>query len=221
MGKAEFAEKIVALTFDDGPNTTTTKQVLAVLKENEVPGTFFLIGKHIEKEAVESVKEAFAYGCEIENHSKTHPAMPELTREQMRFEVAYTSEKIKKITGREPKFFRPPYIAVSDEMFEEIGLTFIAGIGCEDWLEEVSAQERADRILKQVRDGAVILLHDSEGNIQTVEALKLLIPELKKQGYTFVTVEELFKLRGLKEDEGLSNSMRKCYTFANQKERFL
>ena len=217
---ADAAEKLAALTFDDGPSAGTTMEVLSVLEEFHEVGTFFLIGQNINEQTEKSVKHALELGCEIENHSWSHSAMPELSAEQMREEVARTTREIVRLTGREPIFFRPPYIAVSDEMYRQIPLTFIAGVGCEDWNDSVSAEERADRIQENVRDGAVILLHDMEGNHQTVEALRLIIPRLRKMGYRFVTLEQLFREKGVMLNEDVPVEERRCLWYAEQTERW-
>lgn len=148
-------------------------------------------------------------GCEICNHSKTHSAFPTLSAEEMRSEIEYTSAEIKRITGKAPRFFRPPYIAVCSEMYDNIDLAFIAGIGAKDWLPEISAQQRAEMILGQIDDGAIILLHDMEENIQTVEALDILIPALKEE-YEFVTVSELFDRAEVTPKKGI------VYSFTSQ-----
>lgn len=209
---ADAVEKLAALTFDDGPSVGTTMEVLSVLEEFHEVGTFFLIGQNINEQTEKSVKRALELGCEIENHSWSHSVMPELSAEQMREEVVRTTREIVRLTGREPIFFRPPYIAVSDEMYRQIPLTFIAGVGCEDWEDSVSAEERADRIQKNVRDGAVILLHDMEGNHQTVEALRLIIPRLRKMGYRFVTLEQLFQEKGVVLHEDVPAEERRCFS---------
>lgn len=217
---ADAAEKLAALTFDDGPSACTTMEVLSVLEEFHEVGTFFLIGQNINEQTEKSVKRALELGCEIENHSWSHSVMPELSAEQMREEVVRTTREIVRLTRREPIFFRPPYIAVSDEMYQQIPLTFIAGVGCEDWNDSVSAEERADRIQENVRDGAVILLHDMEGNHQTVEALRLIIPRLRKMGYRFVTLEQLFQEKGVVLNEDVPAEERRCFWYAEQKERW-
>lgn len=217
---ADAAEKLAAMTFDDGPSAGTTMEVLSVLEEFHEVGTFFLIGQNINEQTEKSVKRALALGCEIENHSWSHSAMPELSAEQMREEIARTTQEIVRLTGREPIFFRPPYIAVSDEMYRQIPLTFIAGVGCEDWNDSVSAEERAGRIQENVRDGAVILLHDMEGNHQTVEALRLIIPRLRKMGYRFVTLEQLFREKGVVLNEDVPAEERRCFWYAEQTERW-
>lgn len=184
----------IALTFDDGPNTVTTPQVLDRLKKYEVTASFFLVGDNITEDTAAVSKAAFDMGCELCNHSRTHTAMPTLTAEEIRAEIAYTNSRIFAITGEQPTFFRPPYIAVNNVMYENIDMTFIAGIGAEDWLEEVTAEMRAEKILSQVRSGDIILLHDMEGNAATVAALDIIIPELKRRGFEFVTVTKLFEI---------------------------
>ena len=187
----------IALTFDDGPNTSITPQVLDILEEHGIPGTFFLIARNISPESAEIVRRARKLGCDIENHSVTHGFMNQMTAEQIREEVAECTRKIVEITGQEPAFFRPPFIALNQTMFDSIGLTFICGSGCEDWVPAVSAEERARRTLANAKDGEIVLLHDMERNENTVEALKTIIPELKARGFTFHTVADLFSSCGV------------------------
>lgn len=215
-GKTEESDmneevKYIALTFDDGPNTTTTNEVLDMLEKHEVIASFFLIGNNINEESASAVKRAYDMGCEINDHSQTHSNMTELTEEQIKSEIQTTEDKIFEITGEHSKFFRPPYISVNDTMFDSIDMPFIAGIGANDWEDRVTAEMRARMILKQAKDGDIILLHDAQGNSKTVEALDTIIPELKKQGYKFVTVSELFKAKGIEPD------MTKVYTNVMQK----
>ncbi len=200
-------DKIIALTFDDGPNLTTTNAVLAKLEEYDIVASFFLIGDNITGNETEGsarvVKKAYDMGCEINSHSRTHSNMTELTPEEIKAEMDYTSDKITEITGEPPHFFRPPYIAVNDTMYETIELPFIAGYGANDWEDSVSADERAEKVLAQAKDGAIILLHDASGNTKTVEALDTIIPALQKDGYSFVTVSELFAAKEVTPQEGI------------------
>ena len=193
---------IIALTFDDGPNTVITPQVLDLLEELGILASFFLIAQNITPESAEVVRRAKAMGCDIENHTLTHPFMDKLSLEEIRKEVDTCTEKIVAITGEEPKFFRPPFIAVSKEMYDNIDMTFICGAGCEDWVPTVTAEQRAERVLANAEDGQIVLLHDMQWNQNTVDALKTIIPELKKRGYEFVTVTQLFERKNVTPQRG-------------------
>lgn len=192
--------KYISLTFDDGPNLGddhTMNDMLDLLEKNDVVGSFFLIGNKINDENAKVIKRAFDMGCDIENHSWTHPAMPELTKEEMIEEYEKCDQAIIKITGKKPEFFRPPYIAVNDLMHQVIPTPFIQGHGCKDWEPDVSAEERIKMMEEGTKDGVLYLLHVMEGNINTLKALEYLIPKLKKEGYTFVTVPEMFRIKGI------------------------
>ena len=192
--------KYLALSFDDGPNLTTESKMLDVLAKHDVPATFFVIGNNITKESAANMKRAVRQGCEIGNHSLSHPRMSTMDEGQVKAEIEATTKKIKKITGKRPKFFRPPYIDVKPEMYDWIDLTFICGKGCEDWVAEVGKEARRQGIIDNAEPGAIYLLHDFEGNEATVEALDEAIPVLKEQGYVFVTVGQLFKKLKCKPD---------------------
>ena len=188
---------VIALTFDDGPNTIITPQVLDLLEEYGIVASFFLIAQNITAESAEVVRRAKAMGCDIENHTVTHPFMDRMSVEEIRKEVDGCTEKIVEITGEAPKFFRPPFIAVSKAMYDQIDMTFICGAGCEDWVPTITAEQRAGRVLADAEDGQIVLLHDMKWNQNTVEALKTIIPELKKRGYEFVTVTQLFERKNV------------------------
>jgi len=203
---------IIALTFDDGPNTTTTVEVLDKLKKYNVVASFFVVGANFNDSTGKVVCRAYDMGCEINNHSLTHSNMSEMSAEEMLAEVIQTSNKVYEITGEQTRFFRPPYIAVSTLMLDTIDMPFICGYGTNDWDDNGTAKERAERILDQVKDGAIILLHDLQGNYKTVEALDIIIPELQSMGYQFVTVSELFVAKNIT----LSSNSNIIYSYAEQ-----
>lgn len=190
-------DKVIALTFDDGPNTETTNEVLDVLEKHQVVASFFLIGDNINDESAKSVKRAYDLGCEINNHSKSHGYMDKMTAEEIKAEYDYVDERVAEITGEHTKFFRPPYIAVGEEMWENIDVPFISGLGCNDWDDKVDAERRVKVIMRGVQDGCIILMHDAQGNHMTVEAIDELIPMLKEEGYRFTTVSGLFEAKGI------------------------
>ncbi len=189
--------KLVALTFDDGPNNTTTTQVLDKLEKYDVVATFFLIGQNISKDLKPVMERQLELGCELANHSWSHGNnMTSMTPAQLKKEISDTNKAIKDLVGVTPKFFRPPYISYNNTMFDNIKLTFINGINGSDWEGNKSPEDRYLAILRQMKDGTIILMHDFPGNDKTVEALDLLIPELQRQGYVFVTLSQLFEYKG-------------------------
>ena len=187
--------KYVALTFDDGPNTVVTPQVLDLLEQYGIPASFFVIGSNITPESAAVMKRAHDMGCDIENHSFTHPALPSLTAKQMQDEIARTSALIEQYTGEAPRFLRPPYLAMSQSLADAVDLTFIGGYCPNDWDASVTVQQRIDGALANIVDGDVLLLHEFAENSPTVEALRTIIPELLARGFEFVTISRLFELR--------------------------
>ena len=186
----------IALSFDDGPNTTTTPKVLDLLEENGVKASFFVIGQNITPESAVVMQRAAKMGCTIENHSFTHKYMSRMDEKTLIEEIAKTDALIEHYVGRTPQFFRPPYINHGKLMHDTIAKTFICGVGCNDWEASVSAEQRLETMLSTIKNGDIFLLHDFEGNEATVEALRKLIPEMKKRGFIFVTVPEIFELNG-------------------------
>jgi peptidoglycan/xylan/chitin deacetylase (PgdA/CDA1 family) len=192
----------VALTFDDGPNEPYTSQILQVLKDEEVKATFFLVGMNVEKEpaVARAVVEA---GHAVGNHSWSHPDMIFETPGQVAKQLDWTEEAIFRATGRRPKMFRPPYGADDPLTLHTSGkLGYVAvkwSISARDW-ERPGAERIVARVLGRVKNGAIILMHDGDkahggDRSQTVAALKVIIPELKKRGYKFVTVPEMLEIQ--------------------------
>lgn len=208
--------KVIALTFDDGPNTDTTPLVLDKLEEHGIVASFFVIGNNITDESAEVMKRAYNMGCDIENHSQSHPDMTKMTAEEIKAEIDFTSDKVEEAVGERPQFFRPPYIAVNQTMFDVIDMPFICGYGAEDYNNAIGVEERVEKVLAQARDGGIILLHDMNGNVQTVEALDKIIPALKEQGYEFVTITELFHAKGV----AIDPDSEIIYSYAEQTEMY-
>ena len=195
-GGTGAATKMVALTFDDGPSSTTS-QVLDVLKKYDAVATFFLIGNQVNSSTASIMRRQLDMGCELACHSYTHSDMSKMSASQVRNEINWTTSAIKNTVNYDVKFFRPPYLATSNTMYQNIDLSFIQGISCDDWEASVSASQRANKVLSSVKDGSIVLLHDFQGNTNTVQALPTIIEGLKKQGYTFVTVSQLFQYKGV------------------------
>lgn len=191
------SKPVIALTFDDGPNTTTTMQVLEVLDKYGVKASFFVVGDNVNEETAKVMKLAYDKGHEIDNHSRTHTGMSKLSVEEIQAEVKFVDEVVEKYTGEKTKYFRPPYIDAPNKVLDAIDIPFICGIGCNDWDDKVEVDKRVESIVNQTKDGVIILLHDSQGNTKTVSALDQIIPKLLEEGYQFATVDELFKAKGV------------------------
>ena len=187
----------VALTFDDGPNTVTTPKLLGVLEKYKVPASFFLVGHNIIEDCFPVMERQLKDGCTIECHSWSHPAFPQLSRDEMLKEINDTNNLIEKALGWKTEFFRPPYIALCPEMYDIIHMPFICGRGVDDWKIELPAQTKASGVIDNVEDGQIILLHDSEGNQTTVDAVDMIIPALLERGVEFYNVRDLFKACGV------------------------
>ncbi len=187
---------MVALTFDDGPSATTS-QVLDVLEQYNVVATFFLIGQQIDSSMLSTMQRQVNMGCELANHSYTHQDMSGMSATDVKNQIEWTSSAIKNAVGVDVKFFRAPYLATSNTMFQNIDLAFVQGINSQDYDSSVSASQRVSNVLNNVSDGSVVLLHDFQGNTQTVQALPDIIQGLKNQGYTFVTMSQLFEYKGI------------------------
>ena len=194
--------KYVSLTFDDGPNfpgDNTMSNMLDLLEKHGIVASFFIVGNKVSPENRAVVKRAFDMGCDIQNHSWSHQVMPNMTAQEIKEEYDKTDEVIMDITGVRPTFFRPPYIAVNQLMYDTIPTPFICGQGCEDWVPEVLADKRVQTMKECTKDGILYLLHVTDGNTETYKAVEQMIPWLKEQGYEFVTVEKMFELKGIKQ----------------------
>lgn len=195
-------DKVVALTFDDGPWPETTAAVLDVLAENGAKATFFTVGNRIDGEGVDLVKRAAAEGHQICTHSYDHAAgdgqsvnLGYMKPEDQVAEVQKGYEAIEAATGAEASHvFRTPGGNYGEDVMRNIGPLISAEIGwnidSQDW-RKPGAGAIADQI-KNAWPGAIILMHDGGGDrSQTVAALKDALPYLKSQGYRFVTMDEL------------------------------
>lgn len=188
LSKTACPPKYIALTFDDGPSSKYTPILLDGLKERGVHATFFLMGKNIEgKEDI--VKRMSEEGHLIGNHSYEHIRLTKAGPKAVCEAVEHTQEQIEAITGKRPEYIRPPYGDWNEELEEEIGMTPVLwSVDSLDWkLKDTGKILR--RVLKDVKDGDIILLHDIFPS--SVEAALELIDILQKEGYVFVTADEL------------------------------
>jgi len=180
-------QSVVALTFDDGPNARYTPQVLDILYEQQVPATFFLIGEKFTGNEL-LIREMAASGHEIGNHTFSHP---DLSR-TIQWEIQQTEEKLKEILPDYPmKYVRPPYGRYTEDVQNAIGLPLVLWtIDSGDW-EAPHAENIYTAVVSKIQDGDIIVFHDD--NAETVKALEKIILELKKRGFQFATVSQLYE----------------------------
>ena len=184
-------EKKIALTFDAAWDDADTDELMAVLDENGVKASFFVVGGFIDRYP-ETVKRFHDSGHEVLNHSDTHLHMSQLSKEQMLKEMNDCEEKIKNVTGESKKLFRAPYGDYNEDVVslaQDAGYLVIQwDVDSLDW-KDLSTEEISARVNGNVKNGSIMLFHNGAKN--TVAALKSLIPKLKEKGYEFVRVGDL------------------------------
>ena len=190
--QAEKNKKVVALTFDDGPDGNTTPQALDILAKYKIKATFFVQGKNIAgNEAI--LKRMQSEGHEVGNHSWNHPILTKLSLEDAKKQLTDTEDAITKVLGKSSKLMRPPYGAISDDIRNSLDFRFIMwDVDSLDWKSKNEAAILTE-IQHQTSDGAIILMHDIHQ--PSVNSLPKVIEYLQEQGYSFVTVSELLNTR--------------------------
>ena len=190
--QAEKNKKVVALTFDDGPDGNTTPQALDILAKYKIKATFFVQGKNIAgNEAI--LKRMQSEGHEVGNHSWNHPILTKLSLEDAKKQLTDTEDAITKVLGKSSKLMRPPYGAISDDIRNSLDLSFIMwNVDSLDWKSKNEAAILTE-IQHQTSDGSIILMHDIHQ--PSVNSLPKVIEYLQGQGYSFVTVSELLNTR--------------------------
>ncbi|MBP1999942.1 peptidoglycan/xylan/chitin deacetylase (PgdA/CDA1 family) [Paenibacillus shirakamiensis] len=193
-------EQVVALTFDDGPHEQFTTQILDLFREHDAKGTFFVLGTHVEQYQ-DLTRQLLQEGHEIGNHTVTHPRLSQLDELATRQELEQAEKIIYDVTEYRPTLFRPPYesyIPMTVHVAREAGYTFVLWTGGKNTLDfsKPGVTDIVERALKDLKHGDIILMHDSSeepecDRQQTIDALKIILPELKKRGIRCVTISEL------------------------------
>ncbi len=205
--KPDYNRKLIAFTFDDGPNSKSTDRILNTLAANNSVATFFTVGYNID-ENPSVIKKAYDMGCEIGNHTKGHKYLTKCSGEELREQIDYVNNKIEEITGERPKLCRAPggfYKGIE----AQIGMPLIQwSVDTNDWKykdeshKNRTAEKRAadiqsivDHIMTHTEKGSIILMHDIYGfSADVVEAV---VPKLREQGYELVTVSQLYEYYGM------------------------
>lgn len=198
--RVETDQKVVALTFDDGPKPGTTQALLSVLERENVLGTFYLNGLPMESSPDET-KLIIKAGHEIGNHGYSHFKMLWMSYDKVAEEIESTEKIIKDFGYKKELTFRPPFgksLFTVPYYLKKNHITNVTwDVEPETWTEDDTAEKIVERTLEQVKPGSIILLHimyDEYG--QSLAALPEIIRKLKEQGYSFKTVSQLIELEG-------------------------
>jgi peptidoglycan/xylan/chitin deacetylase (PgdA/CDA1 family) len=187
--------KIVALTFDDGPWPKNTRAILDVLKREQVPATFFMLGIRVKRDPGVA-RRAVAEGHQVANHSLSHRYLPKQKTKEIKRQITGGRRTIKKYAGVDTNWLRPPYGAMSAKTWRVVrtdkSRVVMWDVDSKDW-KKPGAMKIARNVVRHTKRGSIVLMHDGGGDRrQTVKALPIIIKKLKAKGYTFVTVEELY-----------------------------
>lgn len=195
---------MIALTFDDGPNHNTAK-ILTTLEKYHIKATFFILGRNIEgNEKV--IKKMSDLNMEIGNHMYSHKLLTKLTSDEITKEIKKVDNLIFEITGKNPTLIRPSYGSYNNRIKKIMDRPIIIwNIDTLDWKYH-NSKKIYKRVMKSISDGDIILMHDIYN--ATANSLELIIPELLKEDYQFVTVSELlyYKEKSLEKGKVYSNA---------------
>ena len=200
-------KKLIAFTFDDGPSETNTNYLLDNLDKYDAKVTFFVLGSRVNSNK-ETIKRAYLEGNAIGSHTYNHRNLNLLSDVALMDEVKKTNEAIKDIIGTSPTLLRPPYGNLTDHGKELANMSIVLwNIDPLDWKYK-DKNRVAQEIIEHAHDGAIVLVHDIYKS--SVDGALLAMEELQKQGYAFVTINEMAQLRGIKLDTTTSYfSMKK------------
>lgn len=192
--KVPTTHKVIALTFDDGPHEGTTPALLSVLAAKDVRATFFIVGENAVRWP-KLLAAVAARGNEVANHSYDHRIATRISRDDFFADLA-KAEAVIMTAAPKPVYFRPPGGGYNDRLVWELRqrgyTTILWSVDPRDW-ERSSAERTAGYVVKHAFPGAIILLHEGNGAIQTPAAVAVIIDRLREQGYSFVTVSELMQ----------------------------
>lgn len=187
----ETSQKKIAITFDAAWTNQDTEKIIEILKKHNAKATFFIVGEWADKFS-ESVKAFYDAGHTIANHSDTHKAFSKCSRDEIKEEIENCNQKLEAITGQKVTLIRAPsgdYTDQSIEVARSMGMTTIQW-DCDSLdYTKISIEEIVNRVLNGTKNGSIILFHNGVEN--TAPALDKILTELGKQGYSFVSVEEL------------------------------
>lgn len=180
---------MIAFSFDDGPGDYT-ERLLGILQQNNAVATFFVFGKKLTPDKGGVLNQMLANGNEIGNHAYSHGFLTKLSLSEVQSEIRKTNDLVTNLTGYTPVLLRPPYGSVNDTILPAINMPIISwSLDTGDWKYQ-DKNVIATTILNTIKDGDVILMHDIYPS--SVDAMEIVLPELKARGFQIVTVSQLY-----------------------------
>ena len=194
----EFSnKKLIAFTFDDGPSYIGTNKLLDNLDKYNARVTFFVLGSRVENYK-DTLTKAYKMGNTIGNHTYSHSNLLKLDNYSVMAEIKKTNETIKNITGSETIYLRPPYGNINSDIKNISNMyTILWDLDTEDWKNK-DKDRIADYIVSNAHDGSIVLLHDLYET--SVDGALLAMERLEKEGYAFVTIDEMIKIKDIQLD---------------------
>lgn len=206
------SDKLIALTFDDGPSKKTTNRILDLLEEHGGAATFFLVGTNIENN-IDTIKRAHSLGCEIANHSQNHKNLMKCTKDEIRNQVDSPNETLKTLADIDVRLFRAPG-GNFDGVEDEIGMPLIQwSIDTNDWRYKDAANKNrteaqrkkdleriANNVIENAEKGDIVLMHDIYNF--TADLCEIIIPGLVEKGFKLVTVSDMYDTYGVELKNG-------------------
>ena len=192
-------EKIIALTFDDGPYTPVTMRILDVMEEYGAHATFFVVGNRV-KNYQECVIRATNLNCEIADHTWSHQTLTKLSGDAVSSQINDCADTVYNLTGIRPVIMRPVGGSYNSTVSQNVGMPMIIwSVDTNDWKYRDS-NHVINEILNNAKDGDIVLMHDLYET--TATAVEYVVPELVERGYTLVTVSELAEYKKVKMEKG-------------------
>ncbi|MEN3940747.1 polysaccharide deacetylase family protein [Prosthecobacter sp. SYSU 5D2] len=193
--QVNITEKVVAMTFDDGPHPSLTPKLLDILKERNIKCTFFVIGKQVKMYPA-IIKRMIAEGHEVANHTWTHASLTSRSDAQIRSELQQSEDALVSVANYRPQLIRPPYGAINTRikqlMFSEFGYsTIMWSVDPQDW-RRPGVSVVTSRLVNGAHPGAIMLAHDIHP--PTIQAMPGMFDQLLAKGYQFVTVSQLLNM---------------------------
>lgn len=190
------SDKMVCLTFDDGPDDEITPQVLNILKRYHVKASFFFVGNKLEQHP-DVVQRAYQDGHLVLSHSWSHQQLNLMERQEIKREIQLTEDKLYELIGQRPAFIRPPFGEIDGKVADVVksknGKVILWSIDTLDWSQR-EKNNIINNVTENVRPGDIILMHCDGDKTETVNALPEIITSLREKGYQFVDLGEMLKI---------------------------